>query len=182
MCTRISVAIAVVLLVCSVVGAQDILPGSAWQYQDFVVGDLMNPGISSVLNTVHGSGAYAFANTQLDICNSQSTPVCLAPIGIIGMPGQICQANCLTAAGQCQDGSLLQQAEAEGDCAIIGVNAFLDAPTEAAPAGPSTRRICSRSRRARMPPEAYRRNRASTGTRTGRSAGTPARPPHWRPA
>ena len=127
MCTRISVAIAVVLLVCSVVGAQEILPGSAWQYQDFVVGDLMNPGISSVLNTVHGSGAYAFANTQLDICNSQSTPVCLAPIGIIGMPGQICQANCLTAAGQCQDGSLLQQAEAEGDCAIIGVNAFLDA-------------------------------------------------------
>ncbi|MBN2128682.1 MAG: hypothetical protein JW741_04270 [Sedimentisphaerales bacterium] len=127
MCTRISVAIAVVLLVCSVVGAQTVLPGSAWQFQDFNVGNLMNPGISSVLNTVHGSGAYAHAFTDLDICNSQSTPVCIGPVGIIGLPGQICQASCLTAAGQCQDGYLAQTAEADGDCAIIGVNAFLDA-------------------------------------------------------
>jgi hypothetical protein len=127
MCTRISVAIAVVLLVCSVVGAQDILPGSAWQYQDFVVGDLANPGISSVLNTVHGSGAYAFANTSLDIGNSQGTPVCYGPIGVVGLPGQLCVADCLTAAGQCQDGLLVQTAEADGDCAIISVNAFLDA-------------------------------------------------------
>jgi hypothetical protein len=117
------------LLVCSVVSAQapTVLPGTAWQFQDFVVGDLMYPGISSVLNTVHGSGAYAYANTTLDICNSQSTPAGLAPIGVIGLPGQIIMADCLTAAGQCQDGWLLQQAEADGDCAIIGVNAFLDA-------------------------------------------------------
>jgi len=134
MCTRIAVAIAVVLLVCSVVSAQapTVLPGSIWQYQDFAVGNTMNPGMSSVLNLVHGDGD-AWALQTVDVFNTHASPMCLNPcitcpnVGIGIAPVQFCQADCLTAATQCQDGVLYQEADADGACAIIGVNAFLDA-------------------------------------------------------
>lgn len=137
MCTRISVAVAVVLLVCSVVGAQTVLPGSVWQYQDFAVGNLMNPGMSSILNLVHGDGSAHVLQT-MDVENVHASPQYMNPcspcgpcgsIGIIsvGTPVQICGADCLTMAGQCQTAGLYQEGAADGACAIIGVNAFLDA-------------------------------------------------------
>lgn len=136
MCTRISVAIAVVLLVCSVVSAQapTVLPGSVWQFQDFAVGNMMNPGLSSVLNLVHGDGS-AHALQTMDIVNEHGSPMCLnvcnpcGPIGLasVASPVQICDTDCITMAGQCQDVGLYQEGAADGACAIIGINAFLDA-------------------------------------------------------
>ncbi len=121
MLSRLLLSVAVILFVCSGAFAQppSILAGSVFQYQNFAVGDLLCPGISSSVNLVHGDGG-GTSLQWLNINNEHSVPACYGPI-CLPCP------SCDTAASQWQDAYLKQYSHAAGKCAIVSVNAFLDA-------------------------------------------------------
>ncbi len=124
MITRVTLAVAVVLMVSSGALADDVLPGSIWQEQAFSVGNTTNPGISSLLNLVHGdSDADMFQYVGID--NEHFAPTNQWTGGFPGWGW--CGDNCDTRGWQDQEAYLEQDVEAEGQCGIISVNSFLDA-------------------------------------------------------
>lgn len=125
MLSRFIITVAVVLLVCSVGANADIgmAAGSIYQYQNFVVGDLINPqssGLNSILTVSHGENAFAI--NALEIYNEQSVP---AQFGFIPLWGWDWCDECPTKANQWQSADIKQTTEAESDCGIITVSAFL---------------------------------------------------------
>ncbi len=131
MFTRVTLAVAIVLMVSSGAFASvgDILAGSIWQQQAFTVGNTTNPGISTLLNLVHGD-AEADMYQFIEIDNWHAVPAeqnVLATVGrgFPGFPG--CHDSCKTEGSQWQSGFLEQDVEADGKCGIISANAFLDA-------------------------------------------------------
>ena len=127
MITRVTLAVAIVLIVTTGAYADSLLAGSIWQQQSFSVGNTTNPGMSSLLNLVHGDQD-AWMGQFIDIDNEHSAPA-MGPIYVVGSPftGWGNCSDCLTQGSQFQHGDLDQIVEAEGDCGVISVNAFLDA-------------------------------------------------------
>lgn len=128
MITRVTLAVAVVLIVSSGAYADSLLAGSIWQQQNFSVGNTMNPGMSSLLNLVHGDQE-AGMQQYVDVTNIHGD----APFHVGGSlldmlsggyPGH---ESCKVDGNQYQDADLDQVVGAEGKCGVIGVNAFLDA-------------------------------------------------------
>jgi hypothetical protein len=128
MLRRVSLAIAAILFVSSgaFANCNDILAGSIDQYQEFTVGDIMNPGISTSLNLVHG-----------DVFGSSLQHVWIENTHVAGKPCGPCRpgirrhqcgiTGCAPAADQTQIADLCQEAEVQGCCGVISVNEFLDA-------------------------------------------------------
>jgi len=127
MITRVTLAVAIVLIVTTGAYADSLLAGSIWQQQQFSVGNTINPGMSSLLNLVHGDQD-AWMGQFVDVHNEHAAPVGLSimPVAVGSFPCQDWD-SCLTKATQWQDGDLDQTVEADGKCGVISVNAFLDA-------------------------------------------------------
>lgn len=132
MVTRVALAVAVVLVASTVTLADPpgVLPGTIWQQQSFAVGSAQNPGISSLINLVHGDQeADMYQFVEIDNWHNApayfGTPWPLAGGG--GSPFWWDRDNCDTKAFQWQSGFMEQDTEAWGKSGIISVNAFLDA-------------------------------------------------------
>jgi hypothetical protein len=130
MFTKVTVAVAIVLIVTSGASATSLLAGSIWQQQQFSVGNALNPGISSLLNLVHNDSTGSMMQ-NVDIINMQAAPV-NSGFGLIGgmnpLSSLLCfGSSCATEAYQGQVGDLTQSVMAGGQCGVISVNAFLDA-------------------------------------------------------
>lgn len=137
MTKKIAIFMTVLLMACSVTTAQEILPGSVYQNQTFSVGDIASPGMGIVLALTHGD-ACASAQQNLYIDNIQSSPCNATPCGksfssgpsfvSIQRYGQgSCGESCDVEAKQTQDADLVQDASANGKCAIVNINTFMDA-------------------------------------------------------
>jgi hypothetical protein len=119
----------VVILFVSAAYAQPLIippsspyPGSIFQSQQFVVGSLTASGISTVLTVTHGDDASS--SQSLYINNDQSVPANYSPLGI-DLLGWWFQDEIKTKGNQQQVADFEQQAEAESDCGIITVSAFI---------------------------------------------------------
>ena len=131
MLSRILLSVAAILITSTPVLADPPIgaaAGSIYQYQNFVVGDTVcndNAGLSSILIVSHGDDASAIQTLRIE--NEQSAPAWLG--WWIG-PLSDCpwhDGGCQTKAKQWQDAAIDQLTEAESDCGIITVSAFLDA-------------------------------------------------------
>lgn len=123
MLKKVLLSVAVILFV-SAVALADIPTGAAagsiYQYQNFVVGDLLHPsvsGISSILTVSHGDDAFSLQS--LNVSNEQSVPWWFGSFGGPFMD------PCPTLGNQWQCADLLVKTEAEADCGIITVSGFL---------------------------------------------------------
>ena len=123
MLKKVLFSVAVILLVSAVTFAQppaSAAAGSLYQYQNFVVGDIMTPsmaGMSSILTVSHGDAAFALQS--LDVGNEQSTPYWFSPLSYPWQEDPKVKGN------QLQTADLFQKTEAEADCGIVTVSAFL---------------------------------------------------------
>lgn len=123
MLSRFTLSIAVILLVASGAYADiGMAAGSIYQYQNFVIGDLLgfdNCGISSILTVSHGDEAESIQ--ALEIENEQAVPTSFKPPWCT----PVCSENCDTKAYQWQWVDIKQKTEAESECGVIAVSAFL---------------------------------------------------------
>jgi hypothetical protein len=129
MITRVTLAVAIVLIVTTGAYADSLLAGSIWQQQTFSVGNTTNPGMSSLLNLVHGD-QNAEMMQFVDVENVHAAPMSSGWVWTVGTPmgdWRNCGDSCTTRANQYQVGDMDQIVTANGDCGVISVNAFLDA-------------------------------------------------------
>jgi hypothetical protein len=137
MTKKIAIFMTILLMASSVTTADTILPGSVYQNQTFSVGDIASPGMGIVLALTHGD-ACAGATQDLYIDNIQSSPCGTMPCGSCFSSGPSfvsiqksgpgsCGVSCDVEAVQTQDADLVQDASANGKCAIVNVNTFMDA-------------------------------------------------------
>jgi hypothetical protein len=137
MLRRVSLAIATILFLSSGAFAMcnDILAGSIEQGQNFTIGDVMNPGLSSSVNLVHGD-AFGVSTQHVSVENINNAgkschfgPCHSGPCGPgPGIRGhQCCTVGCAPSACQLQEADVFQKVKAEGDCGVISVNGFVDA-------------------------------------------------------
>ncbi len=134
MLRRVSLAIAAILFLSSGAFADysDILAGSIDQYQEFIVGDIMNSGLSTSLNLVHGDVfGSSLQHVWVENTHVAGTPCGPCSPGInyhrCGTTDQCGTTGCAPAADQTQIADICQEAEAQGCCGVISVNEFLDA-------------------------------------------------------
>ncbi len=124
MSKKVFVFVATMLLVTSVTMATNVLPlsGSVTQQQSFGIGDTLNNGMASVVALTHGSQGGAVFQA-LGVSNIQSSPCFATPCFDFG-----CFSNpCDVEASQTQNADLDQTATANGACAIVNVQTYLDA-------------------------------------------------------
>jgi len=130
MLRRVSLAIAAILFLSSGAFAVygDILAGSIDQYQEFIVGDCTNSGISTSLNLVHGDVfGSSLQHVWVENTHVAGTPCGPGPCGSRRDRHQCGSTGCAPAADQSQIADICQEAEAQGCCGVISVNEFLDA-------------------------------------------------------
>ncbi|MFQ6035161.1 MAG: hypothetical protein ACE5NM_04840 [Sedimentisphaerales bacterium] len=133
MLSRILLSVAAILFASVPAFAQPPIgaaAGSIYQYQNFVVGDIIHndgAGLSSILIVSHGEDAFAL--NSLEIENEQSVPAwfSISPLWIGDSPWQ---DGPKTKANQWQSADIKQKTEADSDCGIITVSAFLSAGGE----------------------------------------------------
>lgn len=125
MLRKISICIAALLFVSSVAMATDmgtVLNGSVSQIQQFNIGDSFNNGMASVVALTHGDTGGSVVQA-LDVQNVQSSPCSATPCFDFCFIGN---NSCGVEALQTQIANLDQDAQADGACGIINVNAYLD--------------------------------------------------------
>jgi len=127
MLSRFTISVAVILFVCSGAFADydngiGLASGSIYQYQNFVVGDLLgfdSSGLNSILVVSHGEDAFAI--NSLEIENEQSIPTSFKPPWCTPVfPND----DPKTAGYQWQEADIKQKTEAESGSGIITVSAF----------------------------------------------------------
>jgi hypothetical protein len=127
MLKKVLFSVAVILLVSAVTFAQppaSAAAGSLYQYQNFVVGDIMTPstaGMSSILTVSHGESAFSLQS--LEVGNEQSAPLGFG-FSPLWFPGGFCDA-CPVKGNQWQTADMAQKTDADADCGIVTVSAFL---------------------------------------------------------
>ncbi len=124
MSKKVFVFVAAMLLVTSVSMATNVLPlnGSVTQFQSFGIGDICNNGMASGVILTHGSTGGAVTQS-LGVTNIQSSPCGATPCIDLGCFGNPCDVE----AKQIQEADLDQKASANGACAIVNVQTYLDA-------------------------------------------------------
>lgn len=124
MSKKVFVFVATMLLVTSVTMATTVLPlsGSVTQQQSFGIGDALNNGMASVVALTHGSTTGSVIQS-LGVTNIQSSPCFATPCTDFGFFSNPCDVE----ATQTQGAALDQSATANGACAIVNVQTYLDA-------------------------------------------------------
>jgi hypothetical protein len=128
MLKRVLLSVAVILFVSAVAFAQPPIgaaSGSIYQYQNFIVGDLLHPsasGLSSIVTVSHGENALSIQSLQIN--NEQSVPGSYDPINL---PLWWNTPDPKTKANQEQYADIFQKTWAESDCGIITTSAFISA-------------------------------------------------------
>jgi hypothetical protein len=89
------------------------------QIQSFGIGDICNNGMASVVALTHGDTG-GTVSQSLGVTNIQSSPCFATPCFNFGNP-------CVVEAKQTQNADLDQKASADGKCAIVNVQTYLDA-------------------------------------------------------